>query len=60
VEAWAITYQSDGKHLLSTTQYGNINVWDLESGKKENTIENQGKFAMSIAVVNYHPHQKLL
>ncbi len=53
VEAWAIAYQNDGKHLLSTSQSGNINIWDLESGKKEKTIENQGKFAMSIAIVYY-------
>jgi len=30
---------------------GNINLWDIDTGKKKGTIETHGKFAMAVEYV---------
>jgi WD40 repeat protein len=36
--------------VVSGSQAGNINVWNVESGAKEQSLSATGKFVMSVAV----------
>jgi hypothetical protein len=37
--------------VASTGQAGNINIWGVDTGKKEQVLSTNGKFTMSVAFV---------
>jgi len=49
VECWTVTWSPDGKFVASGSQGGNVNVWSIESGEREQCLETNGKFVMSVA-----------
>lgn len=46
-----LTGSSDGRFVASTSKTGNVNVWNAETRAKEQVLEHNGKFSMSIAFV---------
>jgi WD repeat-containing protein 61 len=56
VETWGISFSPDGKFLASTGQTGNINIWSVETGQKQQVFSPNGKFTMSVAYVSFFFH----
>lgn len=52
VDAWAVTFSPDSKYLASGSQTGKINLYGVESGKLESSLDTTGKFTLSIAFVS--------
>ena len=52
VEAWTATFSHDGRQIAAGTHAGNVNIWTVETGSKDQTLETRGKFVMSVAYVS--------
>ena len=52
VDAWTITFSPDGRFLATGSYTGKVNLFGVESGKKEATLDTRGKFILSIAYVS--------
>ena len=52
VDAWTITFSPDGRFLASGSHTGKINLFGVESGKKESSLDTRGKFTLSVAYVS--------
>lgn len=57
VDAWTLTFSPDGKFLASGSHSGKINLFRVEDGKKETSMDTRGKFTLSIA---YSPDGKFI
>ena len=53
-DAWTVSFSPDGKNIASGSYTGKVNVFNLETGKKETNlqVDTKGKFTMSISYVN--------
>ncbi len=51
VDAWTICFSPDSRFLASGSQTGKINLFGVDSGKKESSLDTRGKFTLSIAYV---------
>lgn len=50
IEAWTICFSPDGRHVATGSQTGNVNIYGVESGVKEMSLDAQKKsFCMSVA-----------
>jgi WD repeat-containing protein 61 len=54
VETWGVTFSPDGRFVASTGQSGNVNLWNIETGKKEQVFQTNGKFTVSVAWSGNH------
>ena len=52
VDAWTICFSPDARLLASGSHTGKINLYGVESGKKESALDTRGKFTLSIAYVS--------
>jgi len=54
-DAWTVSFSPDGKNIASGSYTGKVNVFNLETGKKENNlqVDTKGKFTMSISYVSF-------
>lgn len=52
VDAWTISFSPDSRFLASGSHTGTINLFGVESGKKESQLDTRGKFTLSIAHVS--------
>ena len=52
VDAWTIDFSPDSRFLASGSHTGKINIFGVESGKKESSLDTRGKFTLSIAHVS--------
>jgi WD repeat-containing protein 61 len=52
---WTLSFSPDDRFVASGSHSGHVNIFGVESGKKEGTLETRGKFVMSIA---YSPDGK--
>ena len=52
-DAWTVSFSPDGKNIASGSYSGKVNVFNLDTGKKETNfqIDEKGKFTMSISYV---------
>lgn len=52
-DAWTVSFSPDGKNIASGSYTGKVNVFNVETGKKETNfqVDTKGKFTMSIAYV---------
>ena len=52
-DAWTVSFSPDGKNIATGSYTGKVNVFNLESGKKETDfqVDTKGKFTMSISYV---------
>ena len=52
VDAWTISFSPDSRFLASGSHTGKINLFGVDSGRKESELDTRGKFTLSIAYVN--------
>ncbi|ROL52810.1 WD repeat-containing protein 61, partial [Anabarilius grahami] len=57
VDAWAVAFSPDSKYIATGSHLGKVNIFGVESGKKEHSLDTRGKFILSIA---YSPDGKHL
>jgi WD40 repeat protein len=52
-DAWTVSFSPDGKNIASGSYTGKVNVFNLETGRKETNfqLDSKGKFTMSISYV---------
>jgi WD repeat-containing protein 61 len=54
IEAWTVSLSPDNKTIATGSQNGNINIFNIESGKKEQSFDAQKKsFCMTVCYVSY-------
>lgn len=51
MDAWTVTFSPDSKFVASGSHSGKINLYSVESGKQELTLDTRGRFTLSIAYV---------
>lgn len=51
VDAWSVAFSPDSKHIATGSHLGKVNIFGVESGKKEYSLDTRGKFILSIAYV---------
>lgn len=57
IEAWKVALSPDGKSIATGSQSGNVNIFNLDSGQKEKTLDTLKKsFTIAIAYVRIHHH----
>lgn len=54
VDAWSVAFSPDSKHIATGSHHGKVNIFGVESGKKEYSLDTRGKFILSIAYVSSH------
>jgi WD repeat-containing protein 61 len=58
IEAWTVSLSPDGKHVATGSQTGNVNIFNIETGQKELSLDSQKKsFCMSVA---YSPNGRFV
>lgn len=50
-DVWTLDFSPDGKHVISGGNEGKILIFEVESGKQEQTLDTRGKFTLSVAYV---------
>ena len=53
VDAWAIKFSPDSRFLASGSHTGKINLFGVDSGRKESSMDTRGKFTLSLAYVSF-------
>lgn len=54
VDAWSVAFSPDSKYIATGSHLGKVNIFGVESGKKEYSLDTRGKFILSIAYVRNH------
>lgn len=49
-----MAFSPDSQYLATGTHVGKVNIFGVESGKKEYSLDTRGKFILSIAYVRKH------
>uniref|UniRef100_A0A8C1DWP9 Superkiller complex protein 8 n=1 Tax=Cyprinus carpio carpio TaxID=630221 RepID=A0A8C1DWP9_CYPCA len=57
VDAWTVAFSPDSRYIATGSHLGKVNIFGVESGKKEHSLDTRGKFILSIA---YSPDGKYL
>jgi WD repeat-containing protein 61 len=52
VDAWTLAFSPDSRFLATGSHSGKINIFGVDSGRKEMTMDTRGKFTLSIAYVD--------
>lgn len=59
VDAWSVAFSPDSKHIATGSHLGKVNIFGVESGKKEFSLDTRGKFILSIAYVRSNTLKKI-
>lgn len=51
VDAWTVAFSPDSKYIATGSHLGKVNIFGVDSGKKEYSLDTRGKFILSIAYV---------
>lgn len=54
VDAWSVAFSPDSQHLATGSHVGKVNIFGVETGKKEFSLDTRGKFILSIAYVGIY------
>lgn len=54
VDLWTVAFSPDDKYVISGSHAGKINLYNVETGKAEHSLDTRGKFTLSIAYVGIH------
>ena len=57
MDTWTLAFSPDSQYLATGTHVGKVNLFGVESGEKEYSLDTRGKFILSIA---YSPDGKYL
>uniref|UniRef100_A0A3P8R411 Superkiller complex protein 8 n=1 Tax=Astatotilapia calliptera TaxID=8154 RepID=A0A3P8R411_ASTCA len=49
VDAWTVAFSPDSKYIATGSHLGKVNIFGVDSGKKEYSLDTRGKFILSIA-----------
>ena len=52
VDAWTVAFSPDSRLVASGSHTGKVNLFGVESGSTETTLDTRGKFVLSIAYVS--------
>lgn len=52
LDVWTVAFSPDSKHIISGCHSGKINIYGVNSGTVEATIDTRGKFILSTAYVS--------
>jgi len=52
VDAWTVCFSPDSKVIASGSHTGKLNLYNVESGKRETQLDTRGKFTLSITYVS--------
>ena len=52
VDAWTVAFSPDSRFLASGSHSGKINLFGVDTGKKESCLDTRGKLQLSIAYVS--------
>lgn len=52
MDAWTVAFSPDSKYIATGSHLGKVNIFGVESGKKEHSLDTRGKFILSIAYVS--------
>ena len=52
MDAWTLVFSPDSRFLATGSHSGKINIFGVDSGRKEMTMDTRGKFTLSIAYVS--------
>lgn len=47
-----MAFSPDSKYIATGSHLGKVNIFGVESGKKEHSLDTRGKFILSIAYVS--------
>ena len=47
-----VTFSPDNERIVTGSQSGELNVYNVETGKIEQNLDAKGKFALSVAFVS--------
>ena len=53
VDVWTLSFSPDGKTIATGSHNGHINLFSVDTGEKQSSLDTRGKFTMSIAHVSY-------
>lgn len=54
LEAWTVAFSPDSKYIATGSQTGNVNIFNSENGKKEQSYDALKKtFCMCVAYVSF-------
>ena len=52
VDVWTLSFSPDGKTIATGSHNGHINLFNVDTGEKQSSLDTRGKFTMSIAHVS--------
>ena len=52
MDAWTVGFSPDSRFLASGSHHGKINLFGVDSGRKESSLDTRGKLTLSIAYVS--------
>ena len=52
VDVWSLAFSSDSRTLATGSHNGRINIFNVEEGNKQTSLDTRGKFIMCVAYVS--------
>ena len=52
IDAWTATFSPDSRYLATGSHAGKINLFRVDTGSKEMSLDTRGKFILSTAYVS--------
>jgi len=52
VDVWTLSFSPNGKMIATGSHNGLINLFNVDTGEKQSSLDTRGKFTMSIAYVS--------
>ena len=52
MDVWTLSFSPNGKMIATGSHNGLINLFNVDTGEKQSSLDTRGKFTMSIAYVS--------